>query len=319
MSDALTTTTQVDPAVALFYDRTLLDAAKPELVHELFAQKRNIPRKTGNTIKFRRYALLSTATTPITEGVTPPGQRLSKTDLTAQISWYGDYVHITDVVDETVEDDEWTVAGEKLGFQAGQTRDELVRDIIAACASSTDASGGSNGDTPTELTKSDIDAIVKTLLGYNAKMIAPQIAGSTKIGTGPIRRAYWGIMDTDLVDDIEDVSGFKHTVEYAAQTGVMDSEWGNTGNVRWLMTSVGYHTTATSSLSADEYYLPIQGMDALGCTNLEGNALKNIRKSYGSGGGTDPLNQRATSGWKMAFVARILNDEFMHILKATHS
>jgi len=310
MADALTTTTQVDPAVAIMYDRVLLDAAKPALVHEKFAQSRPLAKKSGNTIKFRRYANLTVAKTPLTEGVTPNGQLLSKTDLTAKISWYGDFVHITDVVDQTVEDEDWVVAAEKLGFQAGETRDELIRDILAACASSTNASSGSNGDTPTELTKADIDAVVKTLLGYNAKRMAPQIDASAKIGTGPIRKAYWGIIDADLVDDIEDVSGFKEISEYAGQNGVMEDEWGNTGNVRWLMTSKGYVSSST-------YSLPIFGENAFAVTDLDGAAMSNIRKDYGHG--DDPLNQRATSGWKMAFVARILNDEFMHILKVTHS
>ncbi|ACL05658.1 MULTISPECIES: N4-gp56 family major capsid protein [Desulfatibacillum] len=314
MPDNLTTTTQVDPAVSLFYDKVLLDAAKPELVHELFAQNRPLPQKSGNTIKFRRYSNLSTAVTPLTEGITPPGQKLSKTDLSASISWYGDFVHITDVVDQTVEDEEWTIAGEKLGFQAGQTRDEIVRDIIASCASATDASKGSNGSTPTEVTKGDIDGIVKILLGYNAKMIAPRVDAGQGVGTSPVRRAYWGIMHTDLVDDLENVDGFKSTVEYGSQDSVMDAEWGATGNVRWLMTSEAYKVSG----SPDQYYLPIMAKDGLGVSDLEGS-LKNVRKGFGAGGSDDPLDQRATSGWKMAFVARILNDEFIHILKATHS
>jgi len=36
-------------------------------------------------------------------------------------------------------------------------------------------------------------------------------------------------------------------------------------------------------------------------------------------GTSDPLNQRATSGWKSMFVSRILNDNFMHILVVTRS
>jgi len=313
MADTLTTTTQIDSGVNNFYDKVLLQAAKPELVHELFAQSKPLPRKGSSIIKFRRYANLSTATTPITEGVTPPGQLLSKTDLTAQISWYGDYVHITDVVDATVEDEEWVVAGEKLGFQAGQTRDEIVRDILATCASSTNASNGSNGNTPTEITRTDIDTIVKTLLGYNAKTMTPQKDATNKVSTAGVQKSYWGIMDTDLIDDIEAVSGYKDIVEYSNQKGVMDAEVGNTGRVRWLMTSLGYTTG-----SPTQYYLPIIGQGAYGVTNLTGEALTNIRKGYGENG-DDPLNQRATSGWKMAFVARILNDEFMHILKVTHS
>ena len=313
MADALTTTTQIPPAVAIFYDRVLLENARAKLHHEKFAQIRNIPRNSGNTIKFRRFGTLSTATTPLPEGFTPAGQRLSKTDLLAQISWYGDYVHVTDVVDLTVENPVMTSAYEELGDQKGRTRDELVRDILVACASSTNASGGTNGNTPTELTKADIDDVVKTLVGGNADMLAPQLNASTGVGTAPIRARFWGIMHTDLMDDLEDVSNFKHISEYA-QNNALDGEWGSTGNVGWLLSTVAHKSSDTPA----QYYLPIIGKNAYAVTDLEG-ASETITKPFGSAGTADPLNREATAGWKMAFVARILNDAFMHVLKVTHS
>ena len=319
MADNLTTTTEVDPAVATFYDRVLLKRGKAKLVHAKFAQERPLKSKSGNTIKFRRYSALTTATTPITEGVTPPGQKLSKTDLTAQISWYGDFVHITDVVDLTVEDPVLTVASEELGDQMGRTIDELVRDILSACASKTDAAGGSNGDVATEMAKSDIDTLVQTLLGNDADFMTPLLKAASGQGTAPVRPAFWGIADTDLIDDLEAVSGFKSTSQYPVQQGIDEAEWGSTGNVRWLVTSVGKVDTGTSNLGADEYQLPIIAKNAYGITKLEGGNAQNIVKAFGSGGTSDPLNQRATSGWKTAFVARILNDNFMHILTVTHS
>ncbi|MFB3926833.1 MAG: N4-gp56 family major capsid protein [Syntrophales bacterium] len=88
----ITTTTQVDPGVAVYYDRILLKRALPALVHDRFAQKRPIPAKGGTTIKFRRYNSLTAATTPIAEGVTPPGQQMSKTDLQATVSQYGSFI-----------------------------------------------------------------------------------------------------------------------------------------------------------------------------------------------------------------------------------
>jgi len=314
MADTLTTTTQVDPAVATYYDRVLLVNAKPELLHERFAQQRPLARKSGNTIKFRRYSKLSTATTPLTEGMNPTGQALSKTDLTATIQYYGDFVHITDRVDMTVEDAVLTEANELLGMQQGETRDEIVRDVIISTASSTNASGGANGNTPTEVTKSDIDAIVKTLLNNDAKMLGSQINASTGVGTSPIRKAFWGIAQTAIVDDLEDVSNFRSVSEYPSQSGIEEGEWGSTGNVRWLLSSVAH----ASSDGTVQYHLPIIGANAYGITNLEGS-MQSIIHDFGSGGTSDPLNIKATAGWKNAFVARILNDNFIHLLKTTHS
>lgn len=311
----LTTTTEVPAAVAIFYDRELLANARAKLFHEKFAQTRNLPSKSGDTIKFRRYGTLSTATTPLTEGVTPAGQKLSKTDLLAKVSQYGDFVYVTDWVNMTVEDPVLTVAQEELGDQEGRTRDELVRDILIASLTATHAAGGSNGNTPTEITKADIDDLVKTLLGADAEFFAPKITASTGVGTSPIRDAFWGIAHTDLIDDLEDVSNFKSTSEYPKQEGVVDGEWGSTGNVRWLVSSVAAKNLTPTP---DEYDLPIIGKNAYAVTDLESGS-ESIVKAFGSGGTSDPLNQRATAGWKMAFVARILNDNFIQLLQVTHS
>lgn len=75
-----------------------------------------------------------------------------------------DFVYVTDWVNMTVEDPVLTVAQEELGDQEGRTRDELVRDILIASLTATHAAGGSNGNTPTEITKADIDDLVKTPL-----------------------------------------------------------------------------------------------------------------------------------------------------------
>ena len=313
---AITTTTEVDPAVSTFYDRVLLERALPFLVHEQFAQVRNIPSRSGNTIKFRRYTALTTATTPLSEGVTPAGQQLAKTDLAATVSFYGDFVHISDVVDLTVEDAVLTEASELLGEQMGETRDELMKDVLAATASATNASNGVNAQTPTEITEADIKAIVKTLLGNKAKMITSVMTASTGQGTTPVRSSFWGIAHTDLINDLEDVTNFLHTSKYPTQATILEAEWGATGNVRWLV-STNAHKLA--SASPDTYECQIIGKNAYATTSIEGGVAKNIVKAFGSGGTSDPLNQRATSGWKVPWVARILNDNFMHTLGVTNA
>lgn len=314
--DNLTTTTQVDPAVAIFYDRVLLKRGQPWLVHDKWAQRRNIPKKSGNTIKFRRYSALSVATTPLNEGITPPGQQLAKTDLTAKVSQYGDFVHITDIVDLTVEDAVLTETAELLGEQMGETMDTLIRDILVACASATISS-----ETGEILTDAEIQGIVQTLITNKAQMITGIITASTGVGTTPIRPAFMGIMNSALIDDLENstnVPSFVPTNKYPAQQPVMEGEWGSTKNLRWVI-SQNADASGAGTGGDPTYKLVILGKNAYGMTVIDGSSVKNIVKAYGSGGTTDPLNQRATSGWKNTFVCRILNDNFMHILEVNHT
>ncbi len=310
---ATTTTTQVSAAVSTYYDRLLLMRAKPYLIHTLFAQKRNLPKKSGATIKFRRYSALSQATTPISEGVTPGGSQLSVTDITATVVQYGDFVEVTDVVDLTTQDAVITESVEVLGQQMGETIDVVTRDMLSANASATNCTGGDNGQTPTEITKADIDGVIKTMMGNNALMIGEIVPASTGVGTVPIPPSYFGLTDTDMTKDLSAVANFVSVEAYGNQSPVVESEWGQTGRVRWLVSSLGKAT----SESPVQYHNIIVGRNAYGSTELEGGSARTIIKAFGSGGTSDPLDQRATVSWKTFYISRILNDNFMHNLEST--
>ena len=309
MADALTTTDIVDPAVNLVYQRTLLRAARPEYVHAQFAQKFSIKNKSGNTMKFRRYNLYSAATTPLTEGITPNGHRQSKVDLQAQVSQFGDFATLADVVSLITEDKNIVIEIDLQNDQMRNTEDQLVRDVLAASASSTTCSNGS--PTGTLLNKTDINAVHGTLRNANAKYMTTLVKAAQGQSTAPIRPSYWGIAHTDLLDDLEAVAGFKSTANYPNQGPVHVAEWGATGNVRWLATTQGF-------LSGSNYSLPIIAQKAYGMININGGNAQAIVKGLGSAGTEDPLNQRATVGWKMWQVSRILNDAFIHVLVCTN-
>jgi len=309
MSDnIMTTTSDVDPAVAVTYERTLLQPPQPKYIYAKYAQKASIQRKSGNTIKFRRYARLAAATTPLTEGITPTGSKLAKVDILAQVNQYGDYITITDVVDLTVEDPVILVAVERQNDQMNNTVDQLVRDYICASASSTTCS---NGDpTSTLLNKTDIRSVVETLRANDAMYMTQRIKASTGQGTSPINAAFRALADQALEDDLEDVQGFKAVINYSADGTVTEEEWGSTGHVRWETSTQGYS-------SSSNYYSPILAKEAYAMIDLSGGNASSIIKGYGSGGTSDPINQRSTVGWKMWQAVRILQDLYVHVLIST--
>jgi DnaJ-class molecular chaperone len=62
---------------------------------------------------------------------------------------------------------------------------------------------------------------------------------------------------------------------------------------------------------ADVYSTLILADDAYGVTEIEGGGLQHIVKQLGSAGTADPLNQRATVGWKAIKTAERLVEQFM--------
>ena len=69
----------------------------------------------------------------------------------------------------------------------------------------------------------------------------------------------------------------------------------------------------------DVYSTLIIGDDAYGVTEITGGGLRHIVKQLGSGGTADPLDQRATCGWKAAKTAEILVQQYMLRVETTAS
>lgn len=286
-----------------------------EIQNHKIKQKRQLPKKSGDTIVFRRYARLATVPVPLQDGVTPPGAALSATDIKARVDFYGNFVTLTNQVEYTVEDRTVNEAARLLAQNLAQTMDEVTRDVLATLSTVVACSNGVNGNTPTELTKADIDSAVQTLLSNDAEMISEMVDASRNICTVPIRPAFWGYIDAGLLDDLEAVSNFVPQSSYGLSQRVLDGEWGATGNVRWLYTSVGYVTSASPAV----YYNFIVGKECYGVVHLGSESGEFYIEPLGSAGAADPLHQRGTVGWQHPFTARILNDAFGCNLLATHS
>jgi N4-gp56 family major capsid protein len=308
---ANTTRTQIPAEVNNFYDRTLLVRATPALLHNRFAQVRDIPRKSGtNVIKFRKYGSLTAQTTALTEGVTPSGTQLSVTDITATVLYYGDYVTITDkVLIETI-DPILTEAAEVLGEQAGDSLDQLCRDVIVAGTTvqyASTATATNEVSAAMKLTRAEVKEAVRTLRGNNAKVMTSQINPSTGYNTSSIGRSYVAICSEDTAYDLDDATGWVPVEKYPNKSMVMMDEIGALANVRFLMTTNAKVSASGGVDSNDVHYTMIIAKNAYAQTRISGEAMRNIVKPLGSAGTADPLDQRTTSGWKAAYVAKILD------------
>lgn len=296
----------------------MLKAARPLLLHLKWGQVRDIP--TGNTlvIKFRRYTLLSAATTALSEGVTPSGSQLSITDVTATVAQYGDFVTLTDLLVLTTLDPVLTETADVLGQQAGNTLDILTRDVITAGTTIQYAAGATTTGTVTasmKFNRAEVKEAVRTLRGNDAKRVTRMVSPTTGFGTSPIDAAYVGIVTENTAFDLSDENGWVPVEEYASQKDVMEGEIGKLEQVRFVMTTNGKIDSAAGSGSIDVHYTLILGQDFYGITRVSGAAMKNIIKPLGSAGTADPLDQRSTSGWKATFVAKVLNENFAVLVK----
>jgi N4-gp56 family major capsid protein len=311
-----TGTQQITYAVNNFYDRVLLERAVPAFIYTRFAQVRDIPEGNTNVIKFRRYTNLTAQLTPLNEGVTPTGSVLSSTDITATVKQYGDYVTLTDFVQMTTLDPILTETAELLGDEAGDTLDQLTRDILVAgttvqYAQDNTARNQIANDGSDIVNTTDFLKIVRTLKNNKAKRVLAMIDPTPGIGTTPIMPAYIGFVHPDTTYDLKSMTGFVKISAYPSSTPILPDEVGSYDEIRFIESPNAKIFTGAGASSCNVYATMIIAMNAYGISRISGEALENIVKPLGSAGTADPLNQRATSGWKATFTAVRLNETFM--------
>ncbi len=311
---ANTTTTQVPAAINYFYDRALLERIVPLFLYNRYGQVRDIPQNATASIKFRRYGTLSAQLTPLSEGVTPTGSQLSITDVTATVSQYGDFVTLTDFLEFTTLDPVLVETADILGQEAGDTLDQLCRDIITAGTSVLYADGHTQRvdvDSADVLTATEIKKAVRTLKANNAKKVTSMINPTTGYNTTPVNAAFVGIVHPNTTYDLKNATGWVAVESYPSQSNVMDGEVGKVDEVRFVESTNAKVFAGAGASAIDIYATLILGRDAYGVTRISSEAIRNIIKPLGSAGTADPLDQRATSGWKATFVAVILQNLWM--------
>lgn len=282
-----------------YYSDYLIDNAQPELVHDQFGQKHPIPKNGGKNIEFRKFVPFNKATKTLTEGVTPDGGSLSVTKIEATVDQYGYYVTLSDVLQLTSIDNTLVETTKLLGSQAGMTLDTVTREVING-GTNVMYSGGKSAraalDADSKLSVDDIYRAARFLKAQNA----PKIEGG-----------YVAIIHPDVAYDLMRNEEWIESHKYAATTELFEGEIGKIGGVRFVETTEAKIFAKAGSGSKDVYSTLVLGANAYGVTEIEGGGLQHIVKQLGSGGTSDPLNQRATAGWKAIKTAERLVENYM--------
>ncbi len=290
-----------------FYSDYLIDHAEPELVHDQFGQKHNIPQGGGKTIQFRKFDPLPKALTPLTEGVTPDGQKLSMGVVSATVKQYGGFIELSDVLMLTAVDNNLVQATKLLGSQAGRTLDTITREVLSGGTNVQYAEGqvtsraalvGGDAD-PAKNHYLTVDAVRKAVR-FLKVMNAPRINGS-----------YVGIIHPDVSYDLMSDPKWVSVKTYADPEGIYEGEIGRIEGVRFVETSEAKVFAGAGAGGRDVYSTLILGADAYGVTEITGGGLQHIIKQLGSAGTADPLDQRATAGWKATKAAERLVEAYM--------
>ena len=288
-----------------FYDRTLLESAKPNLIHSQFGQKRPIPKNGGKKIEFRRYGALPKALTPLTEGVTPDGRKLTVTAIEAEVHEYGDYVALSDVLDLTAIDNNVLEATKAIGNQAGLTLDTITRNILQAGTNVQYCPKVGASGTTAVTSRADIDATCKLTVDEIKKAVATLKANNVPKISG----SYVAIIHPYAAYDLMSDPAWEEMHKYTTSDNMYEGEIGRIAGVRFVESSEAL--IVKTSTNPAVFCTLVLGENAYGITEVTGGGLKTIIKQLGSAGTADPLDQRSTVGWKAMQTAEILQQNYM--------
>ena len=338
----ITTYGDITPRTAAYVVKDLLKRAIPYMVIERFGQSFPIPLNSTRTAKFRRYFLTGAtgaagdgnaasafftplSLTPLLEGVTPAGLKLSFVDYTVQLSQYGDYIQLTDVVEDTHEDPILQEMTQVLSESAAQTFEAVRYNILKA---GTNVFYATDDGSPTRAEQKDVISltlqrkITTALNRQNAKMITKIVSSNANYNTQPIEAAYIALIHPDCETDVRNMAGFISTKQYGTTTP-WENEIGSVERVRYLTSTVFApfpHAGAavgsdgmrsSDSTNNDVYPMLFIAADAYGIVPLRGRDSLTPMVVNPKPSGSDPLGQRGSVGWKAWQSAVILQDAFM--------
>ena len=224
------TTGSADLSVEMktYYSDYLIDLVEPELIHDQFGQKHPIPRNGGKTIEFRSYDPLPELTAPLAEGVTPSGQALKVTNLTATVSQYGGYVTLSDMLLLTAIDNNLLHATKLIASQAGRSLDTITCEILNAGTNVQYADGSVTSRAALSYTSASVNnnltvAAVKKAVRALEAQDAPKINGY-----------YVGIIHPYVKFDLMNDPEWKYPHQYVDTGNIYANEIGEIAGVRFV-------------------------------------------------------------------------------------
>ena len=293
----------------------LLDNAKPQLVHNQFAATKPLPTGGGKTVEWRKFGSFDQALTPLTEGVTPDGSGISVSYITKELAQYGDYTTVSDMLDLTAIDDVVLEITDRHGANMGLTLDTVTREVLA---------GGTNviyapklGADGTETAVTSRKALDKSCT-LTPKLFFQAAAQLGAMNADPIGDSYVAIIHPYAAYDLKTCKEFMEVHKYADPDTMFRGEIGKLGNIRFIETSeakIWKDNTCPAGLAV--FGTLVLGAHAYGVTELEGGGLEHIVKQLGYG--DDPLNQRASVGWKGMRAAERLVEQYMVRIESVSS
>lgn len=287
--NTLTTgTSDLSPEMKEFYSKDLIDMASANLVHAQFGDKVSIPKNGGKTIEFRMFSSFPKALTPLEEGITPDGVPVKVTSINKTLEEFGQYSTHSDLLELTAIDNVIVEVTARHSESASLTLDTIVRNEL------------NSGTNVIYAEKDGVAASLRSEITAEHKLtptvIAKAVTHLKKVNAPKIDGSYVCIIHPSVAFDIMTDENWIDVQKYSNATAIFNGELGKLYGVRFVEST---EAAIFKEGSTAVYSCLFIAKGAYKVIDVASAGMEVIVKQKGSGGTTDPLNQRSTIGWKI--------------------
>jgi N4-gp56 family major capsid protein len=250
----------------------------------------------GTGVTFTIFADIAAATSTLNEVTDVTPTALSDSQVTVTLNEYGNAVVTTAKLRGTAFLDVDSAAANIIGYNAGDSMDQVVRDVLAAGTNVVYATGGAT--TPSSRVTVQAEDIIHA---DDVRKVVAQLRGAN---VATFEGSYMGFIHPDVSYDFRsntDVSAWRTPANYVNPEGIYNGEIGKFESVRFIetprakvFTDASNGTSTTGSI--DVYCTHIMGRQALAkafsSTDGNGATPKIVR-----GNVTDILMRLQPLGW----------------------
>jgi N4-gp56 family major capsid protein len=259
----ITNINNMAPELPVQASEDLLSTPMFNLIHSFGVDLHHAESYVGKTTRMSRFERLSTDGGQLDgSGIDPASEVPVRTDIDATMEIYAKSIVTNEQVVLWENSKTLTKFTALLGQWLREKEDLLMRDLFASSVSYLNATGGLNGDQPSNISLNDVNNIENILLGNDARSMLTDLDASTRIGTAGVRDAFIALANTNLSSDLQRVQGVLLKSAYPTQEGIRPEEYCSISRFRFFVSSKGAKTPGISLRGNTIYTIPMFGLEA---------------------------------------------------------
>jgi len=259
----ITNINNMAPELPVQASEDLLSTPMFNLIHSFGVDLHHAESYVGKTTRMSRFERLSTDGGQLDgSGIDPASEVPVRSDIDATMEIYAKSIVTNEQVVLWENSKTLTKFTALLGQWLREKEDLLMRDLFSSSVSYINATGGLNGDQPSNISLNDVNNIENILLGNDARSMLTNLEATLKLATGGVRDAFIALANTNLAADLQKVQGVLLKSAYPTQEGIRPEEYCSISRFRFFVSSKAARTPGVSLRGNTVYTIPMYGLEA---------------------------------------------------------